>query len=124
MSKTELQTVAEQVSADYDDADVLIYIGPVHRPKDDVIIDACAEKKSRTNALLYIATFGGDPDAAYRITRALQRHYCSPHCYGDGSGELIVFVDSVCASAGTLIALGQTDWFCQITLSWDRLTCN
>ena len=46
-----------------------------------------------------LTTCGGSGDSAYRIARCLQRSY--------RDGEFILFVDSLCKSAGTLIALGS-----------------
>ena len=45
-----------------------------------------------------LTTFGGDLEAAYRITRCIQSRY--------SLGEFILFTDGYCKSAGTLIALG------------------
>ena len=55
--------------------------------------------KSATRALLMIATPGGDPDAGFRIARALQ------HTYPDGFEAL---VPRYCKSAGTLVLLGAS----------------
>ncbi|WP_081479694.1 SDH family Clp fold serine proteinase [Verminephrobacter aporrectodeae] len=55
--------------------------------------------KDATRALLIIATPGGDPDAGFRIARALQ------HSYQDGFEAL---VPRYCKSAGTLVLLGAT----------------
>jgi hypothetical protein len=83
-------------------ADILLYLGPVARPQDDVIIDLCASKKKHPNLLLCICTNGGDAHAAYRIARAIHRNYCDT----EPAGKFFAFVNSTCASAGTLLAIG------------------
>lgn len=86
-----------QVCEDYD-ADIIFFFGPVERPKDDFLIDECIKKRRRKNVILFIATFGGNADAAYRIARTLQNNY--------KDGKFYAFVPSVCASAGTLLVMG------------------
>lgn len=98
--------LVEEVESEYD-ADLLLYIGPIARPTDDFVIDEIAKKKRRKNALLILATLGGNPHAAYRITRALQLHYSCEK--GSGNGKVMVYVNSVCASAGTLMAMGAEE---------------
>jgi hypothetical protein len=50
---------------------------------------------------LLLTTNGGSADSAYRITRCLQHSY--------RNGKVILFVDTYCKSAGTLIALGADE---------------
>lgn len=52
-----------------------------------------------------LTTLGGDAHAAYRIARCLQKNYSSCHPDKRGDGEVCIFVNSVCASAGTLVTL-------------------
>jgi len=96
---SEIQVIAAAVREKYD-ADIVLYFGPVFRPKDDVLIDECVQKKRRKNVLLIICTLGGDAHPAYRIARALQKNYCQ------NGGEVLAFVDSACWSAGTLLIMG------------------
>jgi hypothetical protein len=77
------------------DADVIVFTGPISRPYDDRLIDDVKINKCRTNALLILATFGGDPTAAYRMARCLKRSY----------DEVIVYLNSSCYSAGTMLSL-------------------
>ena len=93
----EIEEVAAEVREHYD-ADLILYYGPVVRPYDDFLIDECAKKKKRSNALLLLHTFGGDAHAAFRIARAFQNAYTG--------GKFIVSVGSFCSSAGTLLACG------------------
>lgn len=103
--REEIDAVAEQM-----DADIIIYSGAIKWPFDEYIIDYCQQKKTRTNLLLILSTYGGHPDAAYRIARCLQQVYHKISGEAPGGikkiGDLIIYVDSVCKSAGTLICLG------------------
>lgn len=78
------------------DVDVLLYNGPILRPVDIKMHTACRQRDKRKNVLLVLVTEGGDPDAAYRISRCLQEHYEKFTC----------IVPGWCKSAGTLIAIG------------------
>ncbi len=82
------------------EADILAYFGPVARGWDDYLIDACRARQKRKNVLLLLTTLGGDPHAAYRMARCLRQTYNTQN-----GGQVIIFVSSVCASAGTLITL-------------------
>lgn len=84
--------------AEESDAEVYLYFGSLDRPFDDRMIDACRGKPTRLNALLFLETYGGDPDAAYRITRYIKARH--------SGGKILLVVDRVCKSAGTLVALG------------------
>ena len=97
-----IETLCSKVCDEYD-ADLIFYFGPVERPKDDFLIDECPKKQKRTNVILMICTFGGDGNAAYRISRILRKQYCKKN------GKFYAFVNGVCASAGTLIALGADE---------------
>jgi Serine dehydrogenase proteinase len=57
------------------------------------------------DVLLLLTTFGGDAHVAYRIARCLQKNYSRNHPTKPGSGEVLIYVDSECASAGTLVSL-------------------
>ncbi len=87
--------VADAV-ADALDADVILYNGPISRPQDSHLIDACVRRRRRTNALLMLVTMGGDPDAAYRVARCIQTKY----------DHFVMYVSGCCKSAGTLVATG------------------
>ena len=63
----------------------------------DALIDAISGKSQRRkNVSLFLTTYGGDPDAAFRMIRCLRKSY-------DRVRLLIV---GPCKSAGTLIAVG------------------
>lgn len=83
------------------DVDIVLFLGPV-APRSEREFNECLKKcKQRQNILLMIATFGGSADVAYQLVRAARRHY--------PDGKFTLFVDSVCKSAGTLIALGADE---------------
>lgn len=66
----------------------------------DSITDLLDKKQGRVdNCTLFLTTFGGDPDAGFRIGRCLQHHY----------KNLRIVVPSYCKSAGTLIAIAAND---------------
>ncbi|HDL7851564.1 TPA: SppA protein [Yersinia enterocolitica] len=79
--------------------DVYVYTGDVHR---DGYLDLTNEIKKRKKqhglskeVTFCVATYGGDPNAGYRIGRALQHNY----------EKINVLVVGPCKSAGTLIAI-------------------
>ena len=92
---TEMEQAIEAVSTELD-ADVILYNGPIIRPYDSLLIQACRERRKRENVLLILVTEGGDAHAAYRIAKCLQTKY----------GRFFLYVSGYCKSAGTLIATG------------------
>jgi Serine dehydrogenase proteinase len=78
------------------DADVLFYNGPIGDGLDHHVKTVCRNRRRRKNVLLILVTWGGDGDAAYRISKCLQSKY----------ERVILYVTGRCKSAGTLIALG------------------
>jgi hypothetical protein len=56
----------------------------------------CERKNRRTNAIVFLTTFGGDPDAAFRLAACLRRNYTSVAAY----------IFGLCKSAGTLAVTG------------------
>lgn len=98
---------------DYPDTELFVYSGPLWRPYDDKVIEAFEERRAnlRNNVVLMLTTDGGDPHAAYRIARCIQRDLkLLKRSNGTTkSRSFAVFVDSACYSAGTLIATGATE---------------
>jgi hypothetical protein len=90
-AKNAVKRVAETLCAD-----ILLFNAPIERPSDMRMIRRFESRKCRPNVFMILVTAGGDPDAAYRISRCLQNHY----------EKVICCVSSVCKSAGTLILLG------------------
>jgi hypothetical protein len=80
------------------DADGFLYSGPINRSNADrlvKLIDSRPER--RKNACIFITTFGGDPNSAYRIGRALKANY--------STGMILAVLCGYCKSAGTLLVL-------------------
>lgn len=94
--QTDPVTDAANRIAEATDSDVFFYNSEIYRPFDDELISACVERKKRANAILLLATEGGDPDAAYRIARCFETHY----------EKFVCVVAGYCKSAGTMIVVG------------------
>jgi len=105
-TEDDLDVLTQKVEKKYD-ADLLVYFGPVVRKYDDFLIDLCKSRDRKKNVLLLLTTFGGDAHAAYRIARCLKQCYSSKaSLHGSKTiGQVIIYVPSICASAGTLITL-------------------
>ncbi|MBN9594473.1 MAG: hypothetical protein J0G36_03880 [Afipia sp.] len=78
------------------DADVYFYNGTIEHPRDLTTIEAVHSHAGRKKAILFLVTNGGNPDAAYKITRYFQEKY----------EHFTIVVSGKCKSAGTLIAVG------------------
>ncbi len=78
------------------ESDVYLYNGPIERGYDLHCIEAISKHVGRDNAILILVTGGGNPDAAYKISRYFQDKY----------EKFTLLVSGFCKSAGTLIALG------------------
>lgn len=81
------------------ETDVLIYVGSINRNGYDLLCSKLESFQRQKNCLLALATFGGDPNAAYRIARAISHNYPDP-------GEVSILVPTYCKSAGTLVCIG------------------
>jgi hypothetical protein len=111
MAEKKATDFIHEFERDYPETDLVAYFGPIRRPFDDDFIAMFESRPGlHKNIVLCLTTLGGDPDAAYRISRCLQRMYglLPPPKADQARRSVSVFVDSVCASAGTLIALGAT----------------
>lgn len=101
------------IYAEKNDTDLVAYFGDITRERYQQLSRQLRKRKLRKNILLFLVTYGGDPNAAYRISRAFQECYNtidkvkddlpSSTCCG---GSFTVYVDSICKSAGTIICLG------------------
>ena len=79
--------------------DVILYCGPILRDGYDKLSSLLESKqKKKTKLCLVLVTLGGDPDAAYRIARALNHHY----------ETVEILIADVCKSAGTLLCIGAS----------------
>jgi hypothetical protein len=87
--------LADQV-AEALDADVYVFNGEIARPYDRQLMNELRVRSRRPNILFILVTGGGNPDAAYRMARCLQRSY----------KRVMIFVPGLCKSAGTLLVIG------------------
>lgn len=51
--------------------DIFAYIGPVDRVGYDMLCHLLESRPRQKNCMLAVTTFGGDPNAGYRVARAL-----------------------------------------------------
>ncbi len=78
--------------------DVFLYYGGISRNGYNLLSKALEVKiEKKEKACLILVTYGGDPDAAYRIARAINHHY----------KNLEILIPDVCKSAGTLLCIGS-----------------
>jgi hypothetical protein len=78
-------------------ADIAVFSGEINSVTAEKFITELRKTKVRTeNLILVLTTNGGEPDAGYRIIRAIKRHYTG----------LTLVVFGYCKSTGTLMALG------------------
>ncbi|RJT47208.1 SDH family Clp fold serine proteinase [Rahnella woolbedingensis] len=92
------------VDENNEDVDIFIYLGDITRKGYDQLSTAIEERikkdKLSQKVILCISTYGGDPNAGYRIGRSLQHYY---------PGKVTVLVPSLCKSAGTLAVMAAND---------------
>lgn len=109
----DIQEKIDSLAAEMD-ADIVTYFGDIKREEDVYLIKKCGQRRLRKNLLLLLTTYGGDPNAAFRIARCFQSTYKTKEIKKDGSGaitrkkegDFIIYIDSLCKSAGTIICLG------------------
>lgn len=81
-------------------SDVYFYWGPISKPGYHNLCDRIENQQElHRSAYLILATYGGDPNAGYRIARALGHHY----------EKVKVLIPDVCKSAGTLVCVGASE---------------
>lgn len=73
----------------------IYYSGPIQRSGYEKLTDIVESVDRSTRCCLILTTTGGDPDAAFRMGRALGHYYEHTTC----------FVPDICKSAGTLLAI-------------------
>lgn len=80
--------------------DIYVYTGEITSEGADKLVAKLVENPARrATCALCLTTPGGNPDAAYRMARALKRVY----------GGYTMYVFGYCKSAGTLIAVGADE---------------
>ncbi len=83
-------------------ADIFLLSGDIINRNVDRIIISCKEipkDKRKENAALFLTTYGGSADDAYRLIKFLKKTY----------KKVIVYVFGYCKSAGTLVAIGADE---------------
>jgi Serine dehydrogenase proteinase len=85
-----------QHAAEKTGADIYLYNGPIRDDGYAKVLAAVGQERTSNSAILLITTYGGDATAAYRIARWFQTFY----------QQFSLFPTGVCASAGTLLAIG------------------
>src|SRR5690242_8210365 len=84
-------------------ADIFILSGNINDNTADQLINYIRRLSTKNkNCILILTTYGGDPDAGYRIARCIKQYYQKP-------GKFILYVFGYCKSTGTLIALGADE---------------
>lgn len=71
---------------------------PVSRDLHRVLSLQIEDYKKHSRATVFLNTYGGDPDGAFRIGRCLRHHY-------KDKGSLRIAIPHWCKSAGTLVAI-------------------
>lgn len=95
-SKNNVDSKKAEDGGDSTNIDIIYYIGQINYAGYNRICKELKQHKLCPQAILVIDTPGGDPDAGFRIARAMQHHYES----------FSILVPRLCKSAGTLLAIG------------------
>ena len=100
---TEERNVESQFSvndiAELTDKDIIVISHSINRGLHKSLSEVISSSKLHKNCIVYLTTFGGDADAAYRIGRCLQHHY----------ENIRVVIPGFCKSAGTLICMAANE---------------
>ena len=81
-------------------SDFFIFVGTINDSNADKFINLLRRREVKeVNCSLILTTYGGDPDAGYRIIRAIKRYY----------EKLSIYVFGFCKSTGTLMTLGADE---------------
>lgn len=85
---------------DENDCDMFILSANISNISIDALITLIRRKENKKpNIALILTTYGGDPDAGYRLVKAIKRYY----------QKFILYVMGSCKSTGTLISLGADE---------------
>ncbi len=79
--------------------DVFLYSGSIERGDDWKFIDLVSKSQSSSKCIVIMVSGGGNPDAAYKMSRYLLHKYDS----------YSVLVSGICKSAATLFAIGANE---------------
>lgn len=99
MSEKKIKAIFSEISRDHD-ANFVIFSDSITSNSVDILMRSLISIKSKKeNLVLVLTTYGGDPDAAYRLVRFIKRKY----------NKLILLLYGYCKSAGTLVTLGADE---------------
>ncbi|WP_406238163.1 hypothetical protein ACF3NX_12525 [Acetobacter orientalis] len=98
MDFDKLQKISHQI-AEQTDEDVWYMNASMDRHTFNEFVQRFNDFKPRGSACLILITSGGDPDAAYRISKLIQNKY----------EHFKVIIPGWCKSAGTLLAIGAEE---------------
>lgn len=87
--------MGELVDSSLEARDLIAVISPITRDLHMRLSELIRTRKKNKNCTVFLMTFGGDPDAAYRIGRCLLHSY----------EEVRLVVPWYCKSAGTLVCM-------------------
>jgi hypothetical protein len=81
-------------------ADVYLFSSEVDSDSADMLITLIRKHENKRRAcVLILTTYGGEPDAGYRIVRTIRRYY----------KKFVLYVYGTCKSTGTLMAIGADE---------------
>lgn len=96
--KIDLRAKAVGRLADRENADIYLFSAPITPALVDRLRNLiCRKKTRRENAILFLTTFGGDPDSAFRLASCLHQSY---------NAKFAAYIFGLCKSAGTLAVTG------------------
>lgn len=98
MDQQRVMDAAEAVAKE-SKSDVLLFSGPVTPDSARRLQDVICPRKRADRLTMFVVTPGGDPDAAFKIGRAVQNNY----------QHVSMVVTGWCKSAGTLIAIAGNE---------------
>lgn len=82
------------------DGDLFVYSGPIDQMGADKFVDmVSARSELSESASLFLTSYGGDADSAFRVARALSHAY----------ERIRVLIAGQCKSAGTLVTLAANE---------------
>jgi Serine dehydrogenase proteinase len=81
------------------DADVFFYNGGISRSNVLHVMEEIRANKCKDSVILILITYGGDPHAAFKVSRYIQDRY----------SNFSLFVPGYCKSAGTLYAVAANE---------------
>lgn len=95
--KKALNAVSEALNAE-----VVLYNGPINEDGYGKFVQATGPIKPTKRLILFLTTYGGSADSAYRIARYAQNFF----------EDFVLFAPSSCKSAGLCWLLGHQKYTC------------